>query len=60
MNEPKIIGIVFEHGPTDYALWLTDAINDEDQEALKDILENSCFTGCSVRNCYEQIQKIMS
>ena len=58
MDDIRIVGFVFEHGPEDYSLWETDAISDEDQEKLHQILQKYDTTGCSVRNCYEQIRAI--
>lgn len=59
MDEIKLVGFVFEYGPEDYSLWETDAITDEDQKVLWEILQKYDTTGSSVRNCYEQIKAIV-
>ena len=58
MNEIRLVGFIYEHGPNDYSLWETDAITDEDQEKLYQILQKYDTTGCSIRNVYEQIKAI--
>lgn len=57
-DEIRIVGFVFEHGAEDYSLWETDAISDEDQQKLYEILQKYDTTGTSVRNCYKQIMAI--
>lgn len=59
MDEIKLVGFIIKHNSEDYSLWETDAITDEDQEALWEILRKYGTTGSSVRNCYEQIKAIV-
>ena len=58
MDEIRLVGFIYEHAPKDYSLWETDAISDEDQEKLYQILQKYDTTGCSIRNVYEQIMAI--
>lgn len=58
MDEIRLVGFIYKHDSNDYSLWETDAITDEDQEKLYQILQKYDTTGCSIRNVYEQIKAI--
>ena len=55
----ELIGFVFKHDDKDYSLWLTDAISETDRNKIAEILEKYDTTGCSVRNVYDDIERMM-
>lgn len=54
----EIIGFVFKHDDEDYEYWETDAISEEDQQKIWEILMKYSDEGSSVRNVYEKISTL--
>ena len=49
----KLCGFIWKHGDKDFSIWETDAITEEDQSKIEEILSKYDTTGTSERNCYD-------
>lgn len=49
----KLCGIVWCHGNKDFGVWETDAISEEDQAKIEEILAKYDTTGTSERNAWD-------
>ena len=51
-------GFVFEEAEKDYSLYMVE-LSKADEKVIMDVLKKYANDGCSVRNVYEDICKIM-
>jgi hypothetical protein len=51
----QTVGILFQHGNDDYALWEGFNLTEAEEEAIWAILSKHDTEGCSVRGSYNQI-----
>ena len=49
----KLCGIVWCHGNRDFGVWETDAISEEDQRKIEEILAKYDTTGTSERSAWD-------
>ena len=49
----KLCGIVWCHGRKDFGVWETDAISEEDQAKIEEILAKYDTTGTSERSAWD-------
>ena len=49
----KLCGMVWCHGNKDFGVWETDAISEEDQAKIEEILAKYDTTGTSERNAWD-------
>lgn len=55
MSEVRMVGVLFQHGDDDYALWEGFNLTTEEENAIWAILEKHNAEGCSARGAYNQI-----
>jgi hypothetical protein len=58
-NKTKILGILFQYGNDDCALWEEFSLTEEEENAIWKILKNHDTEGCSVRGTRKDIAKEM-
>ena len=51
-NRIELCGFVFRHGDKDLEAWEV-TLDEQDEEAIMDILSKYETCGCSTRNCYD-------
>jgi hypothetical protein len=55
MNEVRMVGVLFQHGDDDYALWEGFNLTEVEEKAIWAILSKHDTEGYSVRGAYNQI-----
>lgn len=50
----KLCGIVWCHGNRDFSVWETDAISEEDQAKIEEVLAKYDTTGTSTRSAWNE------
>lgn len=55
MNDVRLVGVLFQHGDNDYALWEGFNLTAEEEKIIADILFKHDIEGYSVRGSYNQI-----